>query len=89
MMFLATGKKEFGRRRTTTLCFQIRVRYTVLTSSIPSGPWDNGWFETAAIMINMGQDTPGKDMENIFELCCPHGSKGPVGSRSLPKVAGG
>jgi hypothetical protein len=37
MMFLATGKKE-GRRRTTTLCFQIRVRYTVLTSSIPSGP---------------------------------------------------
>jgi hypothetical protein len=60
MMFLATGKKEFRTAaHNYALLPDTRALYGPhkFYSVWPS--WDNGWFETAAIMINMGQDTPG------------------------------
>jgi hypothetical protein len=62
MMFLATGKQQYKIDAhlflpDTRALYGAHKFYSVWPS------WDNGWFETAAIMINMGQDTKDKAME--------------------------
>jgi hypothetical protein len=63
-MFLATGKQQYkidahnyAFLPDTRALYGAHKFYSVWPS------WDNGWFETAAIMINMGQDTKDKAME--------------------------
>jgi endoglucanase len=86
MMYLATGQMHYrdaahryALEPDTRALYGPHKFYSVWPS------WDNGWFETAALMVNMGQDTADGSMAKHLKAMLASWVKGGGGVTITPK----
>lgn len=86
MMFLATGEEKFKQHAhdyaflpDTRALYGPHKFYSIWPS------WDNGWFETAALMISYKQDTDDGQMENHLRSMLDSWIEGKGGIKITPK----